>query len=211
MGVVVTKPPTSEPPTRESSATFERSVETPRQRIRPGFIVALVVALAWAAVVLVPTLSRRPVAAPQVMELRSQMPAHCTPLEVETTIRAQDMNDRERAVCLAIAGRTDRARAKLLAMAPDDRVAAVQALFHVAHPIADMGDDRSAGPIMSLVAEMSPDNYMAVFHAGMAEYAVGDDETALPHLERFLGIYRANDVWRQRAVRAVDAIARHAP
>jgi len=84
-------------------------------------------------------------------------------------------------------------------------------VFSVAHPIADAGDDRSAGPIMELVVEFWPDNYMAVFHAGMAEFALGDDARAKVALERFLTMYSRYDVWRQRAESALVGLERHQP
>ena len=55
--------------------------------------------------------------------------------------------------------------------------------------MADAGDDESAGPIMRLVVEYQPENYMALYHAGMSEYILGHTDLARTHLQRFLAIY----------------------
>ncbi len=67
------------------------------------------------------------------------------------------------------------------------------------HPVADAGDDESAGPIMWLVVEYQPDNYMALYHAGISEYILGHADLARANLERFLTIYHAEDGWRANA------------
>jgi hypothetical protein len=119
------------------------------------------------------------------------------------------MPDVDRVTCLAVAGKIDRARDQLRAMTGATRSQAIAQVFNVAHPIADRGDDASAGPIMALVVEFWPDNYMAVFHAGMAEFALGHDETAGEQLTRFLAMYAPHDVWRARAEQAMAAIDAH--
>jgi hypothetical protein len=186
--------------------------------IRPGFAIAaaLVVILALGAaalyvwhigvtssiVVIEPATAREP---------RSALPAGCTPLEVEQTVRSAAMNDIDRVTCLAVAGKIDRARIMLRAMPPDMQSRAIGHVFAVAHPIAARGDDASAGPIMWLVVEFWPQNYMAVFHAGMADFALGRDDAARTQLENFLQMYPPRDVWRARAERALAAIGAHAP
>lgn len=37
-------------------------------------------------------------------------------------------------------------------------------VFRIGHPVADAGDDESAGPIMNLVVKYQPWNYMALYH-----------------------------------------------
>jgi len=182
--------------------------------IRPIFAIALVAALALAAGVLWQSrVGIRPIAqsrsAPS--EPRSALPAGCTSLEVEQTIRSAVMDDVDRVTCLAVAGKIDRARVMLNAMPERRRSEAIGRVFAVAHPIADRGDDASAGPIMWLVVEFWPQNFMAVFHAGMSDFALGRDDTAKAQLENFLRMYAAQDVWRARAERALAAIATHAP
>jgi hypothetical protein len=104
------------------------------------------------------------------------------------------------AACLALAGRIDDARARILGLPPSERPAAAAIVFGVGHPVADMGDDRSAGPIMGLVVEFMPDHYMALYHAGMAVYALGEHDLAAGYLTRFLELYQANDGWRTNAL-----------
>src|SRR4051812_10141660 len=69
------------------------------------------------------------------------------------------------ASCYALAGKIDEARRILATLPPAERGHATQILFEVVHPVADAGDDRSAGPMMRLVLEHWPDNYMALYHA----------------------------------------------
>jgi cytochrome c-type biogenesis protein CcmH/NrfG len=72
-------------------------------------------------------------------------------------------------------------------------------VFEIVHPVADAGDDRSAGPMMRLVLEFWPQNFQALYHAGMSEYAVDDYERARAHLDRFLALYRTDDGWTRNA------------
>lgn len=103
------------------------------------------------------------------------------------------------AACFAIAGRIDRARRILLAVPDGQRWRAAGIVFEIGHPIADAGDDRSAGPIMELVVEFWPNHYMALYHAGAAEFGLGQRERAKAHLESFLQDYQVDDGWRGSA------------
>ena len=103
------------------------------------------------------------------------------------------------AACYALAGKIDRARQAIERLSAGDRPHAAGIVFEVGHPVADAGDDESAGPIMRLVVEYQPDNYMALYHAGMSEYILGHRDLARASLERFLTIYRAEDGWRANA------------
>src|SRR5262245_1101735 len=186
--------------------------------VRPGFAIAaalvVIVALGGAAQYvwrIGATSSIVVVEQATASEPRSALPAGCTPLEVEETIRSAAMNDVDRVTCLAVAGKIDRARLMLRAMPLETQSRVIAHVFAVAHPIADRGDDASAGPIMWLVVEFWPQNYMAVFHAGMADFALGRDDTARTQLENFLQMYPPQDVWRARAERALAAIGAHAP
>ena len=189
---------------------FRPQVAKARPRLRLGFVVALLLAMAAGVATL---LYQRiphdvpPASGPALGGLSER----CTALTVATTIKTVDMTDVQRVVCLSIAGRIDDARAHLTRMSGAERQQAINAVFTIAHPIADAGDDRSAGPIMELVVEFWPENYMAVFHAGMAAYALGDDARAKAQLDRFLGMYQSNDVWRQRAQAALAGIAATTP
>ena len=78
-------------------------------------------------------------------------------------------------------------------MSSGDRGAAANVLFNVAHPVADAGDDRASGPMMELVLDYWPNNYMALYHAGMSEYSLGQTALAEKHLRGFLAMYSEND------------------
>jgi tetratricopeptide (TPR) repeat protein len=110
------------------------------------------------------------------------------------------------AACYALAGRIDQARAMINRVATAQRWRAAGIVFDVGHPVADAGDDRSAGPIMELVLEYWPNNYMALYHAGMSEYALGQQDLARAHLQQFLNLYSNNDGWRQNARATLDRL-----
>ena len=112
------------------------------------------------------------------------------------------------AACFALAGKMERARAIIEGIAPSGRAAAANVLFNVAHPVADAGDDRASGPMMELVLDYWPDNYMALYHAGMSEFSLGQSELAQKHLRKFLHMYTAEDGFTQnakQALRTMDA------
>ena len=104
------------------------------------------------------------------------------------------------AACFALAGRIDDARRIIDALQPDARYAAAGIVFEVGHPVADAGDDRSAGPIMELVIDYWPNDYMALYHAGMAEYMLGQRALATKNLEAFLRYYHESDGWRTNGI-----------
>ena len=196
-------------PPEAPAPALGRQVDPPRPRTR-WHLVAFALAATLAASVI--ALAIRPV----VRERPSQtapldLVAQCNPLQVDVHLRTTDPPPAERATCLAIAGRIAQARAILDAMPPGERNATVHSIFSIAHPIADMGDDRSAGPIMRMIVDYHPDNYMAMFHAGMAAYALGEDEHATSYLQRFLGMYSNPDLWRTRAETALRGITARLP
>ncbi len=146
----------------------------------------------------------QPVAATgDVGEARSwfvSMKPYCNVVEVETRMRwqphpASPQGAGYGAACYALAGRTDAARTLLMELPEDERWRAAGIVFDVGHPVADAGDDLSAGPIMELVVEFWPNHYMALYHAGAANYALGREGPARTHLERFLEHYEADDGW----------------
>jgi len=110
------------------------------------------------------------------------------------------------AACFALAGKIDRARTIIEAMPARDRGAAANVLFNVAHPVADAGDDRASGPMMELVLDYWPNNYMALYHAGMSEYSLGQTALAETHLRAFLGMYNAADGFTGAARAALQKI-----
>ena len=104
------------------------------------------------------------------------------------------------AACYALAGRIDNARRIIDALSPRNRRRAAGIVFEVGHPVADAGDDRAAGPIMELVIDYRPKHYMALYHAGMAEYMLGQRDLATRNLTDFLRIYNQSDGWRSNAI-----------
>lgn len=103
------------------------------------------------------------------------------------------------AACHALAGRIDDARRIIDRLPQGDRYRAAGIVFDVGHPVADAGDDRSAGPIMELVVDYWPTHYMALYHAGMSEYMLGQHDLAKKNLTEFLQQYREDDGWTSNA------------
>ena len=128
----------------------------------------------------------------------------CNAVEVEvmqerhpapSTIEGQGYS----AACYALGGHIDSARGVIDRLAQSDRAQAAGIVFNIGHPVADAGDDRSAGPIMELVLEYWPNQYMALYHAGMSEYALGQAKLAHQHLTSFLQYYHEDDGWTHNA------------
>ena len=110
------------------------------------------------------------------------------------------------AACFALAGKIDRARQIIEGIVPGERASAANVLFAVAHPVADAGDDRASGPMMELVLEYWPNNYMALYHAGMSEYSLGQRLLAEKHLQAFLQMYTVADYFHENAEKALREI-----
>jgi hypothetical protein len=112
------------------------------------------------------------------------------------------------AACYALAGKIDLARQAIEALPSGERGTAAGIVFAIGHPVADAGDDASAGPIMRLVVEYQPENYMALYHAGISEYMLGQMDFARTHLTRFLELYHSEDGWRANAREVLGRITR---
>jgi Protein kinase domain len=110
------------------------------------------------------------------------------------------------AACLALGGKMDAARKLIVALPMSQRAPAAAVVFDAGHPVADMGDDVSAAPIMKLVLEFWPENYQALYHAGMSEYALGRPSDARPLLEKFLELYAYDDGFTRAAKQALKRI-----
>ncbi|MGE5744887.1 MAG: serine/threonine protein kinase, partial [Gemmatimonadota bacterium] len=128
----------------------------------------------------------------------------CNEVEVEIALRRHPApqtleGQGYSAACYALGGKLSAARAVIDALEEKDRYRAAGIVFGVAHPVADAGDDRAAGPIMELVVDYWPNNYMALYHAGMSEYALGQAGPARAHLRTFLTLYHEDDGWRRNA------------
>jgi serine/threonine protein kinase len=115
------------------------------------------------------------------------------------------------ASCYALAGRLDLADAAIQELPENLRVYGAAVVFDIGHPVADAGDDKSAGPIMDLVLKYWSDNYMALYHAGMSAYVLGEYPKAKTHLNNFLTIYQTQDVWSDRAKLALTRMEQNIP
>jgi hypothetical protein len=161
-----------------------------------------------------PRAGAQPSVPPQPVPTHAEPPAasvwfrrvrpYCNPVEAQLVIRDTPAPPTVEgqgflAACWALAGRIDDARRVIDALPKEARVKAAGLVFEIGHPVADGGDDRSAGPIMELVVDYSPNHYMALYHAGMAEYMLGQHALARKNLRAFLEIYRANDGWVSNA------------
>ncbi len=139
------------------------------------------------------------------------MRPYCNAVEVETRHRwtpppRSFEGSAYSAACYALAGRIDRARAIIDGLEEAHRWRAAGIVFELAHPVADAGDDRSAGPIMEMVVDYWPNHYMALYHAGMARMGLGDRAGARDYLERFLALYHVDDGWTASARAALEEI-----
>jgi hypothetical protein len=110
------------------------------------------------------------------------------------------------AACFALAGRIDDARHLIDELDQRGRQTAAYIVFNIGHPVADAGDDRSAGPIMELVIDYLPNDYMALYHAGMAEYMLGQRDLSQKNLKAFLELYQQNDGWRRNALEVLGRL-----
>ena len=115
------------------------------------------------------------------------------------------------AACFALAGQIDEARRIIDSLTPNERYRAAGIVFDVGHPVADAGDDRSAAPIMELVIDYWPNHYMALYHAGMAEYMLGQRALATKNLTEFLRLYHENDGWRANGIAVLQRLRSTAP
>jgi len=136
---------------------------------------------------------------------------YCNPVEVEVQTRYNPAPGTSEgagysAACFALAGKIERARTIIDGMSANTRGAAANVLFNVAHPVADAGDDRASGPMMELVLDYWPNNYMALYHAGMSEYSLGQTALAEKHLRGFLAMYSQPDGFTNAARAALAKI-----
>jgi hypothetical protein len=150
-----------------------------------------------------PAFAPPPAATSEVAWFRQVKP-YCNTVEVETVARrsappATTAGAGYYAACFALAGRIDDARRIIDKLNGDARLQAVSIVFDVAHPVADAGDDRSAGPIMEMVVDYWPNHYMALYHAGMAEYMLAQRDLARHSLQEFLKYYHEADGFTSNA------------
>jgi serine/threonine protein kinase len=115
------------------------------------------------------------------------------------------------ASCYALAGRIDLADRTIQQSPLDTQRQAAAVVFDIGHPVADAGDDKSAGPIMDLVAKYWPENYMAIYHAGMSHYILGEYPQAKKQLQAFLQVYQQPDGWTANAKNALSRMNQGIP
>ena len=141
----------------------------------------------------------------------SRSKANCNSVEVDVLLRRAPAPSSTEgagytAACYALAGRIEQARAVIDDLPGRERYAAAGIVFEVGHPVADAGDDASAGPIMELVVDYWPNHHMALYHAAMAEYGLGQNDRVRKHLAEFLDLYDANDGWRLNAIKVLSRL-----
>jgi hypothetical protein len=196
--------------------------EDKRVHVRPTFVFVALFVLAAAAILLrlelkgetpieqTPLRSDQDLALPDELKDTkgaawfARVRGRCNPVQIELLLKQDPPPEGTdgvgfAAACLSLAGKIDDARARISALPEHDRGHAVWPVFEVIHPIADSGDDAAAGPGMRLVIDFWPDNYMALYHAGMAEYGMHEPRLARAHLTRFLELYKKPDGFTQSA------------
>jgi hypothetical protein len=57
-----------------------------------------------------------------------------------------------------------------------------------------------------MVVEYWPNHYMALYHAGMSQFILGQPDKARHNLTQFLKYYTGNDGWRQNAIAALEQL-----
>ena len=145
-----------------------------------------------------------------------QIKPRCNSVEVVSAIHSSPPPNNTKGIgygasCYALAGKIQQADELIQQLPKRDRVYAAEVVFNIGHPVADAGDDRSAGPIMNLVLKYWPENYMALYHAGMSAYILEEYPQATQHLQEFLQIYQRPDGWRKKAMTALENIKQGIP
>jgi serine/threonine protein kinase len=145
-----------------------------------------------------------------------QIKASCNPVEVTTAIISSPYPQTTSGVgyaasCYALAGKIDLADQVIQQLPPNRQEYAARVVFEIGHPVADAGDDKSAGEIMELVVRYWGDNYMALYHAGMSAYILQDYPKATAHLQAFLKVYQQPDAWTDRAKSALSRMEQGIP
>ncbi|MDJ0597865.1 MAG: serine/threonine-protein kinase [Crocosphaera sp.] len=139
---------------------------------------------------------------------------HCNTVEVITMMKKLPYPKTTQGVgfaagCYALAGKIDQADKLIQTLSSQEQYKAAGIVFAIGHPVADAGDDKSAGPIMELVIKYQPNNFMAVYHAGMSEYVLGDYEASKRNLTKFLDLYKREDGWRNNAIEVLKRMDSH--
>ena len=110
--------------------------------------------------------------------------------------------------CAAAAGDLDLAHQKLMAVSSDQRAYAAGAMFELAHEMADRrNNDPNVAKIMRLVIEVWPNNYQALYAAGVVEFQqAADPKQTRQHLLDFLVTYDREDGFSATARAILDQL-----
>jgi hypothetical protein len=172
---------------------LEQAVGAPRRRTRVvlGVGVALAVAAVWVGVEMFR------------VDAGFAFGPQCSPALVDTAVADPGMTEVERAMCYGLAGRISDAHIALGKLSERDRAVALAGIFSLADATADAGHDEAVVDQMELVIEYDPNNFQALFHAGIAEAHRARGPLATQYLNRFLALYPTEDGWRARAKAAL--------
>jgi serine/threonine protein kinase len=146
----------------------------------------------------------------------NQIKSRCNSVEVVTAMNSNPYPQTPEgagygASCYALAGKIDLADRTIQSLPDGSRAFAAGVVFNIGHPVADAGDDKSAGPIMDLVVKYWPANYMATYHAGMSHYILGEYPQATQQLQAFLQVYQQPDGWTAKAKSALTRMEQGIP
>jgi hypothetical protein len=195
------------------AAALARARETPSalQALRVAGLAWVWILVAWAWVTLPPRASAVPFAVVTDGTWFDTVRPHCNTVEVSTALRTNPppagvVGQGYGASCYALAGRIEQAQATIDALPASERAAAAGILFEVGHPVADAGDNVASEPMMDLVLRYQPQNFQALYHAGMSAHDLGKADKAREQLSRFLELYQADDFFTQQARRALGEL-----
>jgi hypothetical protein len=110
--------------------------------------------------------------------------------------------------CAALAGDIALVRHMLDEQPAGSRAFAIGPTFQIAHDIADrVNNDPAVADIMRIVIDVWPDNYQALYAAGLVEFQTGDARAA-SHLRKFIELH-PGDAFSQTAQDVLAVQASH--
>ena len=201
------------PPLHDAAIARAQQAPLTLKALRFAGIAWLWILVAWAWVTLPPRASAVPLLAATSPTWFDAVRPHCNPVEVSTFLRnnpppAGAVGQGYGASCWALAGRIDQAGAMIDALPAAEQVVAAGIVFEVGHPVADAGDNVASEPMMDLVLRYQPENFQALYHAGMSAHDLGKVDKAREQLSRFLELYQADDFFTQNARKALEELGK---
>lgn len=141
----------------------------------------------------------------------AQAKAHCNSVEASSFLRSNippggAAGTPYKVACFALAGKFPEAREALNSLPRGQQQMAATVVFSIVHDVADAGDDMAAGPVMEFVLEYTPNNYMALYHAGMSAFGKKDMKRAKRRLNDFLALYSVDDHFTRTAIAALTQL-----